>query len=169
MPPCFGNCTLELLEKRNSLEQLRHLERFHKLASLTVHILPSCKYNVCSPHFGALVTRNPVGVLFSTPCNNFPCLQPRYVSALSSQAAMPPPAPRAPGAQGKHPRSRGGGIASQGSGGVGKRFWKTSGGSVATLAKGETHAMHRRMAAKRERDKAARAKRVSAAADVTLL
>lgn len=31
---------------------------------------------------------------------------------------------------------------------------------MSNLGKGETHAMHRRMAAKRERDKASRAKRV---------
>ena len=71
---------------------------------------------------------------------------------------MPPPMPRPPGARGSDPR---GGLASQGGGGgVGKRFWHTSGGSVSSLGKGETVAMQRRMAAKRQRDKATRTKRV---------
>eukprot|EP00752_Nemacystus_decipiens_P003549 g3275.t1 len=88
--------------------------------------------------------------------------------AYGSQAAMPPPAPRPPGARGndsRNPQARGagGGVASQG-GGVGKRFRVTSGGSVsggATGGGGESfgYAMQRRMAAKRERDKATRTKR----------
>eukprot|EP00903_Cladosiphon_okamuranus_P011333 g10683.t1 len=75
-----------------------------------------------------------------------------------SQAAMPPPAPR-------NPRSRGAGagVASQG-GGVGKRFRVTSGGSVSAGTAGGGggsfgYGMQRRMAAKRERDKARRTKR----------
>ncbi|CAM9978737.1 unnamed protein product, partial [Ectocarpus sp. 12 AP-2014] len=75
-----------------------------------------------------------------------------------SQAAMPPPAPRAPGTRGSGPRGEGGGVSSQ-AGGVGRRFWRTSGGSVSSIAKGETYAMQKRMAAKRARDKATRAKR----------
>ncbi|CAM9504466.1 unnamed protein product [Ectocarpus sp. 13 AM-2016] len=75
-----------------------------------------------------------------------------------SQAAMPPPAPRAPGTRGSGPRGGGGGVFSQ-AGGVGRRFWRTSGGSVSSIAKGETYAMQKRMAAKRARDKATRAKR----------
>lgn len=50
-------------------------------------------------------------------------------------------------------------MASQG-GGVGKRFRRTSAGSVSSMAKGETFGMQRRMAAKRKRDKATRTKRV---------
>lgn len=69
---------------------------------------------------------------------------------------MPPPAPRPPGTRG-----HGGGVSNQGGVGVRQRFWHTSSGSVSSLGKGEMHAMQRRMAAKRERDKAKRAKRVS--------
>lgn len=74
---------------------------------------------------------------------------------------MPPPAPRAPGTSGSDPQSRRGegGVASQG-GGVGKRFRRTSGGFVSSMGKGDVYGMQRRMAAKRERDKATRTKRV---------
>ena len=96
-------------------------------------------------------------------------LQPFFVEKnekstilAGSQAAMPPPMPRPPGARGNDPRSRGGSSSQGGGGGggVGKRFWHTSGGSVSSLGKGETVAMQRRMAAKRQRDKATRTKRV---------
>lgn len=50
-------------------------------------------------------------------------------------------------------------MASQG-GGVGKRFRRMSGGFVSSMGKGDVYGMQRRMAAKRERDKATRTKRV---------
>lgn len=50
-------------------------------------------------------------------------------------------------------------MTSQG-GGVGKRFRRSPGGVVSSMAKGDVYGLQRRMAAKRERDKAIRAKRV---------
>lgn len=79
----------------------------------------------------------------------------------ASQSAMPPPPPRLPtkGAW----RSKGGvriGFQGQsGEGGVGKRFRESAEGSVSSLAPGESHAMQRRVAAKRQREKASRTKR----------
>ncbi|CAM9159135.1 unnamed protein product, partial [Hapterophycus canaliculatus] len=64
---------------------------------------------------------------------------------------MPPPPPRAAGTRGKDLRSS--------QGGVGRRFWRTSGGSMSSMTKGETFGIQRRMAAKRARDKATRTKR----------
>lgn len=74
----------------------------------------------------------------------------------ASQSAMPPPPPRLPT---KGPR----GVRFQGrsgEGGVGKRFRESAEGSVSSLAPGESHAMQRRVAARRQREKkASRAKR----------
>lgn len=74
----------------------------------------------------------------------------------ASQSAMPPPPPRLP-TRG----SRGVGFQGRsGEGGVGKRFRESAEGSVSSLAQGESHAMQRRVAARRLREKkASRAKR----------
>ena len=79
------------------------------------------------------------------------------VDSSAARSVMGPPAPRLPGVR---PRGRGVGVNSQaGIGGVGKRFRQSAEGSVSSLGHGESHAMQLRVAAKRERDKAARAKR----------